>query len=97
MDKRIKGKILSVHDTSKAKEFLGSFGYFANKLEDFENLDNTLYAPFMEFSDKPTKQFFCAWIASPGDTENAEKKKFLYFLPEMFVSGYRGENSGQKD
>lgn len=85
MDKRIRGRILSVHDTSEAKGFLGTFGYFANSLNDFENLNNTLYAALMEFSDKPKKQFFCAWIAIPGDTENAEKKKFLYFLPEFFV------------
>lgn len=94
---RVDGRTMYPEPVNPAKEFLGTFGYFANSLNDFENLDNTLYAPFMEFSDRPKKQFFCAWIAIPGDTENAEKKKFLYFLPEIFVSGYRGENSGQKN
>ena len=80
---RVEGRTMYPESNNPANEFLGDYGYFANKLEDFENLDNTLFAQFIEYANKPTNEFFCTWIEKPNNVK--ERKKFIFFLPREFV------------
>ena len=82
MDTRIKdkSKIFGNGDITQAEQnYTGCFGYFANKAEDFNNLDNTFYGQFIG-TDYSDRRFFTP------DPETGNELKFLLFLPEEFVS-----------
>lgn len=82
MDTRIKDKtkIFGNGDITQAEQnYTGCFGYFANKAEDFNNLENTFYGQFIG-TDYSDRRFFTP------DPETGNALKFLMFLPEEFVS-----------
>ena len=82
MDTRIKDKtkIFGNGDITQAEQnYTGCFGYFANKAEDFNNLDNTFYGQFIG-TDYSDRRFYTP------DPETGNALKFLMFLPEEFVS-----------
>ena len=82
MDTRIKDKtkIFGNGDITQAEQnYTGCFGYFANKAEDFNNLENTFYGQFIG-TDYSDRRFYTP------DPETGNALKFLMFLPEEFVS-----------
>lgn len=83
MDTRIKDKtkIFGNGDITQAEQnYTGCFGYFANKAEDFNNLENTFYGQFIG-TDYSDRRFY-----TPDPENENEPLKFLMFLPEEFVS-----------
>ena len=82
MDTRIKDKtkIFGNGEITQAEQnYTGCFGYFANKAEDFNNLENTFYGQFIG-TDYSDRRFYTP------DPETGNALKFLMFLPEEFVS-----------